>query len=94
MAQGEAQKTIMTSGHLGDDLGTHRLLWCDPRQVERIGGRSRLAVDRDDVRQADCMLTRVVVAGDRRVREVFGNGEWCRIRREAGSAIGPRSFSR
>ena len=89
MAQGKAQKTIVTPGHLGDDLGTHRLLWCDPCQVERIGSRRGLAVDRDDVRQADCVLTRVVVAGDRRIREVLRNRERGRIRWEAGERHRP-----
>ena len=83
MAQGKAQETIVTSGHLGDDLGAHGFLGRDPREVERVSGRGGLAVDRDDVRQADRVLARVVVARDRRVREVFGNGERCRIRRKA-----------
>ena len=90
MTQGKAQETVVTSGHLGDDLRAHRLLWCDPREVERIGGRRNLAVDRDDVGQADRVLTRLVIPGDRRVREVLGNGEWRRIRREAGECHRPK----
>ena len=62
VGESEPDQAVVAAGHLEHDVVAHGLLGGKPMEVERLLGRFALAVDRDDVGEADCVVTWIVEA--------------------------------